>query len=134
MTTIEEHERSIKEFIDDINEKIRAKNIFERQKIIGFDVSEASTNMFELYLHRKKLITEGFSVNHRFFSSERMAEEKFHFSFPKKKQVIGFLVEIENLTTKLCYGKSKKLEDVEKVIKLFFGLKSLIEKEIGETK
>jgi len=119
MTSIEEHKKTIKEFEEDIHEKIRAKRLFERQKIIGFDVSEASTNLFELYLHKKNLATEGFSVNHRFFSSERRAEERFPFDFPKKSGILKTLVEIEELTTKLCYGKSKKLEDVEKAIRFF---------------
>ena len=133
MTNLEEHKRSIREFVEDINEKIRAKNIFKRQKIIGFNVSEASTNLFEFYLHKKNLITEGFNVNHRFFSSGKRAEEKFPFNFSQKERILNYLTEIEELTTKLCYGRSKRLEDVERAIKLFLYLKELIEKEVGET-
>jgi len=126
MTRIDEHARSVKELEEDIKEKIRAKNLFERQKIIGFDVSEAATNLFEMYLHKKNLITEGFNVNHRFFSSMKRAEEKFKFDFPGKQSILEYLVRIEELTTKLCYGKSKRLEDVEMAIKLFFELKELL--------
>lgn len=132
MTKTEEHKASIKAFLEDINEKIMAKKLFERQKIVGFDVSEASVNIFELYLHRKNLITEGYNVNHRFFSSKKMADDRFPFPFPKKDQIISYMVDIENTTTKLCYGKSKRLEDVEKAIKLFLALKGTIEKELGE--
>ena len=131
MTTIEEHKKSIQALEQDVNEKIRDNILFERQKIVGFDVSEAATNLFELYLHKKNLITEGFNVNHRFFSSMKRAEEKFSFDFPEKPKILEYLVSTEQLTTKLCYGKSKKLEDVESAIKLFFGLKNLIEKQIG---
>jgi len=132
MTSPEEHRKTILEFIEDINEKIRAQRLFERQKIIGFDVSEASTNLFELYLHRKNLITEGTSVNHRFFSSRKMAEERFPFPFQEKERILGLLVEIEELTTRLCYGKSKSLEDVERAIRLFFDAKETIERQTGE--
>ena len=99
---------------------------------MGFNVSEASVNMFELYLHKRNLITEGFNVNHRFFSSKKRAEEKFSFVFPDKSQILEYLISIEELTTRLCYGKSKKLEDVEKSIKLYFLLKKAIESQIGE--
>jgi len=130
MTSQEEHRRTIKELEEDIKEKIRDKKLFERQKIVGFDVSEAATNLFELYLHKKNLITEGFNTNHRFFSSMKRAEEKFSFNFPEKSKILEHLVMIEELTTKLCYGRSKKIEDVEKAVKMFFELKEAIGKQI----
>src|SRR3989338_6524145 len=105
MTRIDEHARSVKELEEDIKEKIRAKNLFERQKIIGFDVSEAATNLFEMYLHKKNLITEGFNVNHRFFSSMKRAEEKFSFNFPEKSKILEHLVMIEERSEERRVGK-----------------------------
>ncbi len=132
MTTIEEHKKSIQVFEDDVKQKIREKKLFESQKIVGFDLSEAATNLFELYLHKKSLITEGFNVNHRFFASMKRAEEKFAFPFPEKPAVLQNLVSIEGITTKLCYGKTMKLEDVETAVRLFFELKKIIENQIGQ--
>ncbi len=132
MTNLEDHKITIRELEKDINEKIRAKNLFERQKVVGFDVSEASTNLFELYLHKKNLITEGFNVNHRFFNSQKKAEERFPYDFPEKQKILSRMVEIEELTTKLCYGKSKKVEEVERAVKLFSELKDIIKKQIGD--
>ena len=132
MTNLEDHKATIRELEEDINEKIRAKNLFERQKVVGFDVSEASTNLFELYLHKKNLITEGFNVNHRFFNSQKKAEERFPYDFPEKQKILSRMVEIEELTTKLCYGKSKKIEEVERAVKLFSELKDIIKKQIGD--
>lgn len=75
MTTIEEHKKIVKEFLDDINEKIRANLLVERQKIIGFTASETATNLFALLLHKKNLVEAGFNVNHRYFASERISRE-----------------------------------------------------------
>ncbi|MBI2675868.1 MAG: hypothetical protein HYX24_05390 [Candidatus Aenigmarchaeota archaeon] len=132
MTSAEEHSKTISEFVEDINEKIRDGKLYSRQKIIGFDVSECATNLFEFYLHRKGLVTQGFSVNHRYFSSPQKAEEKFPFDFPKKEGMLNLLVEIEALTTRLCYGKSKKLEDAENAVQLLFRFKETVEGELGE--
>ena len=81
MTSIEEHDKAANQFIEDIQEKIRLGLVKERQKIIAFCASEASTNLFASFLHKKKLIEEGFNVNHRFFSSEKTAERIFSFVF-----------------------------------------------------
>jgi len=88
MTSIEEHKKAILEFIDDINEKVRAGLLVERQKIIGFSVSEASTNLLEYFLHKQNLITAGFRMNHNYFASEKRAERYLNFDFPVKKEII----------------------------------------------
>ncbi len=132
MTTVEEHKKIIKEFEDDINEKLRRNIIIERQKILGFSTSEGASNCFALFLHHQNLISQGFNVNHKWFASKRRAEEKFLFDFPKKTEILDKLVRQEQLRNILCYGKSKTIDDVEESIKLFFEIKKLIEKIIGE--
>lgn len=133
MTSIEEHKKIIKEFEDDINEKLRRNIINERQKLIGFATSEGSTNYFALYLHEKNLISHGFNVNHKWFASKKRAEEKFPFDFPNKKEIFANLIRQEQLRNILCYGKSKSIKEVEESIKTFFEIKTIIEKLIGET-
>ena len=71
MTSQEEHLRNFDQFMDDINEKIRAGLLVERQKIIAFDASEASTNLLEHFLHKRNLIPAGFQMNHNYFVSEK---------------------------------------------------------------
>ena len=129
MTTIEEHKKIIKEFIDDINEKIKAGLLVERQKIIGFSAAEAAANLFALYLHEKKLVEPSFSVNHRFFASKRIAELKFNFDFPLKERLFELLVNQETYRNKLCYGKSKDEKIVQDAIKNIFEIKHLVEKK-----
>ena len=72
MTSLEEHKKIVRELFEDINEKIRAELLLDRQKIVGFAASEASCNLFAIFLHKNNLITPGFNVNHRFFSSEKI--------------------------------------------------------------
>ena len=127
MTTIDEHKRIVKEFLDDINEKIKAGLLIERQKIIGFSGSEAATNLFALFLHKKNLIEPGFNVNHRFFASQRIAEKIFCFDFPLKEKIINLLVNQEMYRNKLCYGRAKDEGVVNSAIKNLFEIKKLLE-------
>jgi hypothetical protein len=132
MTTIEEHEKIIKEFMDDINEKIRANLLIERQKIIGFTASEAAVNLFALLLHKKNLVEAGFNVNHRYFASERIAEKRFNLDIPQKKELLKLLVNQEDYRNKLCYGKEKEANIVNSAIKNLFKIKETIDSILGE--
>lgn len=130
MTTIEEHKEIIKEFLDDINEKIRAGLVAERQKVIGFSASEAATNLFALLLHSKNLIEPSFNINHRFFASKRIAENKFSQDFSGKDKIINLMVKQEEYRIKLCYGKAKSQEIASSAIKNLFELKEIVEEEL----
>jgi hypothetical protein len=130
MTTIEEHKEIIKEFLEDINEKIRAGLAADRQKIIGFTASEAAANLFALYLHSKNLLEPTFNINHRFFASLRIAEKKFDINFNKKEELIKLLVKQEEYRNKLCYGKKKNSEIVNSAISNLFEIKSIIDNEL----
>jgi len=132
MTSIDEHKKIAKSLIDDINEKIRSDLITERQNLVGFAASEASTNIFAIYLHKKNLISPGFNVNHKFFASEKIAYNNFEFDFPNKDSILKLLCKQELFRDKLCYGKHKEKEVVEEAIKNLFDLKREIESILGE--
>jgi len=129
MASIEEHEKTAKELIEDIEEKIRLNLISKRQKIIGFAVSEASTNLFAIFLHKKNIISPGFHVNHSFFASQKRAEGAFESDFGNKKEIIAKLVRIEELRNRLCYGREKEAKEAQEAISLLFDLKNLLEKQ-----
>ena len=131
MTTIEEHEEIAKEYLEDINEKIKANLLLERQKIIGFSASEAATNLFALFLHKKNLVEPGLSINHRFFASEKIAENKFDIVIPNKETLLKLLVKQEEYRNKLCYGKKKDISLVNSAVENLFEIKKTIEKELG---
>ncbi|OGI15176.1 hypothetical protein A3K63_03540 [Candidatus Micrarchaeota archaeon RBG_16_49_10] len=132
MVSREEHLRAIREFEQDIEEKIKKGVIAERQRIIGFSLTECAKNYFELYLHKMKLVNEGMNINHRWFSSERMAMDKFPFDFPHKREILKRMVLLENKRNLLCYGKAKPKREIEDALKLFSEIKKIIKKEIGE--
>ncbi|MDP2672942.1 MAG: hypothetical protein Q8O84_03970 [Nanoarchaeota archaeon] len=53
MASIDEHKKTIKALIEDINEKIMTGTLVDRQKIVGFAASEAATNIFAILLNKK---------------------------------------------------------------------------------
>src|SRR3989338_10451963 len=101
MTTITEHTTAANELLEDINEKIRAGLLVKRQKLVGFAASEASTNLFAIFLHKKELISSGFNVNHRFFGSLKRANEIFKEQFENKELILNLLVNQESFRDKL---------------------------------
>lgn len=129
MPPIEEHEKTVKELLEDIEEKIRLDIVAKRQKIIGFAVSEASTNLFSIFLHKNNLIEPGFNINHSFFASEKRAENVFNYDFKNKSETISNLVKIEQLRNRLCYGREKEAKEANEAIELLFKLKKLLEDE-----
>ena len=132
MTSTEEHIKSIKVLMNDVDDKVRADMIVEAQKLVGFACSEASCDMFALMLHKKNLITPGFNVNHRFFASEKIAKKKFAYNFPQKSALLNFLVKQENFRERLCYGRDKKKDAVEQCIKNVYKIKAIVENVLGE--
>lgn len=127
MPSIEEHEKTVKELIDDIEEKLRLGLVAKRQKIVGFSVSEASANLLAIFLHKNKLISPGFNVNHSFFVSMKRAESSFNFDFENKKEILDILVKIEALRNRLCYGREKEAKEASNAIELLFKLKDILE-------
>jgi len=121
---IESHLRNFKESVDVINESIE-KGIVERQRNIGFNTSAACADLFEMILHKRNLIDAGFIVKHEWFNSKRKIEEKLNFDIPNKDKILKIISFIEKKRNLLCYGKPKKEETIEEVIKKFNDLKKI---------
>ena len=132
MTSIEEHKRAFQQFVEDINEKIRANLLVERQKIAGFVASEAATNILEYFFHRKNLISSGFKVNHNHFVSEKRANHYLSFDFPRKEELLSLMVKQDDFRNLLCYGKEKTIDLVKEAITNLNKIKDIIEEELGE--
>ena len=132
MTTVENHQDILSELLEDIDEKIRADLILQRQKILGFALSEASAHLLAILLLKKRLVSSGFTVNHRFFSSKERAKERFGFDFPHKEELLNGMVAQEHFRDRLCYGKHKQRKEVEDAIKNLFSLKKCIDSALGE--
>jgi hypothetical protein len=125
---IEDHLKNIQESLEVIKECVQ-KGIVDRKRNIGFNVSVGATEMLEVFLHNLNLIGTGGIIKHEWFSSARRAEEKLNFFFPNKEKILSLLVEIESKRNLLCYGKPQPTEIIEEILKDFYELKSIFEKE-----
>lgn len=125
---VEDHLRNIKESLDVINECIQ-KGLQERQRNIGLNVSIASVEMLEVFLHKQNLINPGAIIKHDWFSSVRKAKEKLPFDFPEKGKILDCLCAIESKRNLLCYGKPRPINEIESILESFNKLKSLLEKD-----
>ncbi|MBI2632062.1 hypothetical protein HYW75_03600 [Candidatus Pacearchaeota archaeon] len=128
---IEDHNKRLQESLKVIEESIE-KGIVERQRTIGFSISAACSDMFEILLHKKDLISPGFMIKHERFNSQNKIKEKFPFDFPRKEETIKLISEIEKMRNPLCYGKPQKEDSIKKVIENFNKLKEIFKEEINE--
>ena len=126
---INDHLRNLGESIEVIEQSIE-KGLVERQRNIGFNVSAASSDMLEIFLHKKSLIDPGFIIKHEWFKSKKKLDEKFSFDFPNKDIIFGLISKIEERRNILCYGKPQKIEIIREVITNFNKLKDIF-KEAG---
>lgn len=114
----EEHKQTIFKWALDIH------GIRNSQRIVGLHASRGITELLSLYLHRKKLVDEGFQLNHRWFKSERVSEKLPNFS--KKKEIVDKMVRMENLCETLSYGSQKPEKKIEDALRLFKELEDMI--------
>ncbi|MBI5872056.1 hypothetical protein HZB88_03135 [archaeon] len=124
MVIIEWHLRNLKESLEEIKGAIE-KGIERRQRTIGFHTSVAACDMLEILLHRLKLIGPGFVIKHNWFDSERRIYEKINVEFPRKKEILSLMYEIETQRNLLCYGKPKDKETIKGILDLFNKLKEI---------
>lgn len=122
----EDHMRNIKESLEVIKESVQ-KGVQERQRNIGFNISVASVEMLEVFLHQLNILNPGSIIKHDWFSSTRKAKEKLRFEFPYKEEIINLLNDIESKRNILCYGKPQPAETINSLINSFNKLKSLFE-------
>ena len=125
---LEKHFEKLKESTEVIDESI-TKGIATRQRTIGFSVSVASADMFEIFLHKNKLVDPGFIVKHEWFKSKNKVKEKFPFDFEDKELILGLMASIEESRNSLCYGTPKPESFIRAVISKFNELKKKFEEK-----
>lgn len=123
---IEKHIDRLKESIEVIDESI-TKDVVKRQRTIGFSISAASADMFEIFLHKSKLVDPGFIVKHEWFKSKNKTKEKFSFDFKDKERILELMNSIEARRDPLCYGTPKAEAFIKDTINTFNELKRIFE-------
>ncbi len=125
---IESHLENLKESFRKIDQAIK-EGLQENQRTLGFHTSAAAIDILEIILHKKNLIDPGFVIKHEWFNSKNILSEKFSFEFPKKKEMINLIMNIENLRNKLCYGKKQDEKILESLLNDFLKLKKIFQGE-----
>jgi len=124
---IDKHKERLKESLQVIEENINI-GIVKRQRTIGFSVSAASADLFEIYLHKNNFVDPGFIVKHEWFKSKNKLKEKFPFDFEYKKEMFDIMYNIETKRNALCYGVPQKEEVIQEILFDFNKLKDLFKK------
>lgn len=114
----EVHKRTIFEWALDV------QGLENSQRIIGLHASRGIVELLSEFLHQKKLISEGFQLNHRWFKSEKVMEKLPQFN--SKEEIVKGLIKLENLCENLSYGKKKSSQEIEEVVSLFTKLEEKI--------
>lgn len=127
----EEHYKAYQEHREAIFKwALEIKGLDKSQRIVGTHASRAIVELLSMFLHKKRLVEEGFQLNHRWFKTENVAEKLPEFK--NKEEIVKKMVVLENSTEVLSYGAPKPIDRIKKVIVLFNELEEEIKVMINE--
>ena len=127
---VEAHLENLQESVREVERAVQ-EGLLQNQRSLGFHASAAAVDMLEIILHERRLIDPGFVIKHEWFNSAKKIAEKFPFDFPKKKEILVLVSQIENVRNTFCYGKRQSEEALESVITAFNTLKQLFVEVTG---
>lgn len=121
----EDHMKAYHEYKDNIfSWALEIRGLEKSQRTVGLNASRAIVELLSAYLHKKKLVDEGFQLNHRWFKSEKVSEKIPNFE--NKKEIIQKMVVLENSSETLTYGAPKSREIIKEIIELFNEIEKII--------
>lgn len=130
MTSIDEHQKKIKEHLEVIADAINS-GIENKPVTIGFHCSACIIQYLELYLHLTNRISMGKIIKHDWFKKpnqnqkiEPMIERKLPIDFPKKQEIYNLIYLLEEDRNILMYGKPIE-KQIKNVIDNFNKLKEI---------
>lgn len=121
---IDAHLENLKESIREIENAVR-NGLQQKQRTIGFHTSAGAADMMEIILHKENLIDPGVIIKHEWFNSKNKVLDKLPFDFPRKKEIIELICEIEHLRNTFCYGKRQDEIVLEQLVATFLRLKNI---------
>lgn len=114
----EDHLKAYQEYKDNIfSWALEIRGLEKSQRTVGLNSSRAIVELLSVYLHRKKLVDEGFQLNHRWFKSEKVSEKLP--DFKNKSELLKNMIALENSSEALAYGAPKSKENIKEIIWLF---------------
>jgi len=121
----EDHLKAYQECKDTIfSWALEIRGLEKSQRTVGLNASRAIVELLSAYLHRKKLVDEGFQLNHRWFKSKSVSQKLP--DFKNKEKVLEKIVSLENSSETLAYGSPKPLERMKEIVELFNDVEKLI--------
>lgn len=121
----EDHWKAYREYRDNIfSWALEIKGLEKSQRTVGLNASRAIVELLSAYLHRKKLVDEGFQLNHRWFKSDKVSEKLP--DFKNKETILQKMVSLENSSETLAYGSPKPIEKTKGIIGLFNEIEKMI--------
>lgn len=110
MGSIAGHEARLQEHKEALDSAI-AVGMKTRPATIGLHASAGSTELFELWLHKKSLISAGKTVKHDWFKRPKigqkvmpLADRMLGAQFDGKEEIFELLYQIEDHRNTLVYG------------------------------
>ncbi len=103
---------------------VEVRGIEKSQRIIGDNASRGVCELLSLYLHKNRLVEEGFQINHTWFKSEKVSR-RFP-EFENKRTIISKMAQLEKLCENLSYGSPKPIEEAKKAVDMFQDIERII--------
>lgn len=104
---------------------VEVRGIQQSQRIIGDNASKAIVELLSTYLHKHKIVEEGFQLNHTWFKSDKVSI-RLH-DFPSKQEIVKKMIELEKACENLSYGTEKPLEKIKQTLNLFKELEAKLQ-------
>ena len=109
---------------------LEVRGIEKAQRSIGDNSSKAIVELLSAYLHKKKIVEDGFQLNHAWFKSKRVYERLP--DFPNKQAIVEKMIKLELLCEKLSYGAQKPKEKSQEAVSLFQEMEVEIKKLLND--
>lgn len=127
----EEHYKAYQEHREAIFKwALEIRGLGKSQRIVGTHASRAIVELLSMSLHKKKLVDEGFQLNHRWFKTEKVADRLPEFK--NKVEIVKGMVALENSSETLSYGAPRPVESTKRVVELFNELEEKIKAMMNE--
>ena len=122
---IEEHMKALEEHDENLRLAIE-RGLSKNQRNIAYNASQASVELFSIYLHKLNLLSLGENLDHRIFKTQAV-DERIPSNFPKRLEILSLMKFLEEKRKLLCYGKRHSDEsEIREVVQVYNQLKKLI--------
>ncbi len=127
----EDHLKAFEEYKDNIfSWALEIRGLEKSQRTVALNASRAMVELLSAYLHRKRLIDEGFQLDHRRFKSEKVAEKLS--DFKNRDAILKKMVALANTSEILAYGAPKPKENIKEIIVVFNEIERILKSGIAK--